>query len=371
MVRVWPTGGGFYTDRTWPNEYRVLFYNFDINGTASKPEFNGLIGKAICDRLVRGWTATVLGLASTTSNKDWNFHLSRLRALAVADRIVAFMQSRSMALTVPTPTAVHTAWTEDLATAFRSSAGIRQTTWNGKDTALRWGVPDDVESRYWRGVIVNVWDHATPPPVVRSMDIVQQPAFPDLGGSILPNALQWLDEASWIESLALADFIPFVDLVLTIIDTMAALPAAWLTGDKLAYQNGEILGYDNAMQDMADAYRDRSLDKKPESEWPPIPRPQPNYATAIPQATVAQEKWREGMKDGCDKAYKQVQQMDLAPKMVRLRGLTGVERRRRLTGKFWLHWLALKYRGNVAVFLIEQWNDYLTSQGHGKWPMTS
>lgn len=370
MVRVYSTGTGLYLPREWKGEFRVLFYNFDINGTEAKPDYNGLIDHTICPLLNDGWTATVLGLASTTYNREWNFHLSRLRALSVADRIVSGMSFRTPNPLAPSRPAIHTGWTVDLQTARRDDAGLRNISWNGKDTALRWGVPDNIESSYWRGAIVDVWDRATPPPVTRLMDIVNQPGLPDLGGSFLPDALQFLDEAAWIEGLALADFIPFADIVIQIIDTLAALPAAWLTGDKLAYQNGEIEGYNEAMQDMADAFGDRTLDGKPESTWPAIPRPQP-HSTVIPQASVSQQKWQDGQRSGCDKAYKQVQDMDRAPKMATLKGRDGTERRRRLTGKLWLHWMKLKYRNDILGFLIKQWNDYLTSNGHTKWPMTS
>jgi hypothetical protein len=369
MVRVYPTGSGRYLAKEWKGEYRVLFYNFDINGTQAKSDYDGLIDHKICEMLNNGCTATVLGLASTTYNREWNFHLSRLRALSVVDRIVGAMRFRESNPLVHRPP-IHTGYTVDLQTALRNDAGIRNITWNGKDTALRWGVADNEESSLWRGAIVDVWDRASPPPVTRLMDVVYQPGLPDLGGSFLPDALQFLDEASWIESLALADFIPFVDIALTVIDTLAALPAAWATGDKLAFQNGEIEGYNEAMQDMADAYGDRALDRRPESTWPPIPRPQP-HTTVVPQASVSLQKWQDGQRSGCDKAYKQVQDMDRAPKMTTLRSLDGTERRRRLTGKLWLHWMKLKYRSNILGFLAGQWNDYLTSNGHGKWPMTS
>src|SRR6185312_5517340 len=161
--------------------------------------------------------------------------------------------------------------------------------------------------------------------------------------------------------------IPFVDIALSVLDTLAALPAAWATGDKLAFQNGEIEGYNEAMQDMADAFGDRALDRQPESTWPAIPRPQ-THATVMPQANGYEQQWAAGQQSGCDKAYKQVQDMDRAPKMTTLKSVDGTERRRRLTGKVWLHWLKLRYRSNILGFLASQWNDYLTSHGHTKWP---
>src|SRR6185437_3684474 len=125
MVRVYPTGTGRYLVKEWKGECRVLFYNFDINGTQAKRDYDGLIDPKICDMLDLGWTATVLGLASTTYNREWNFHLSRMRALSVSDRIADAMSFRPRSPWAHSRPPIHTGWTVDLQTARRDDAGLR------------------------------------------------------------------------------------------------------------------------------------------------------------------------------------------------------------------------------------------------------
>jgi hypothetical protein len=345
--------------------FSVCLYNFDINGSAVKEGHGGVLSYRVCNWLENGCTATVLGLASTTGDRAWNLELSRRRANAVTTRIVQGMAYRTHNPFAPS-SSVRSSAVLDLDTARRLDAGIRTVSWEGKDLALHWGARDSQENPLWRAVWVKVWDRTAPP---TDRDVMVDMKLPELTDFLLPQIGQGLDITSWIISLTLGDMLPVVDMAVSIIDTLAALPVAYASGDQLAYQNGQILGFNNAMQDMANAYLNRALDKADESTWPPIPRPRPHDANWTAQPTAFQDKWHEGEKDGCDKAYAQVQKMDRSPKPVTLTGRNGERIRRRLTGKFYLRWLAAKYGDGAAGFLMSQWNDYLNSQGKTKWPL--
>lgn len=347
------TGPGKYLqviDR--PNLYSVCLYNFDIDGDEVKLAHRQILDNVVFRRFLQhGGSASILGLASTTSNRSWDLDLSRRRA----QNVETYLRSQ---------------WglwgSEDL--LYSGPLHISRVDWRGKDLPRSLGVLDNQENEGWRSVWVRAWDHVAPP---LSKDIVEDMMLapdPGTGGTYLPEAGQALDVISWISALTVAEVIPLLDLAISIIDTLAALPVAWALADRASYINGFIIGYNFAMQDMANAYADRSLENMPESRWPALPRPTPHWINRS-QDTIGQQQAHRGEQEGCDKAYSTIQQMENSPKTSTIDVKGGATRRIRLTGKLFLRILSSKYGDNVGGYFMRRFNEeVLKPKGMKPWP---
>ena len=240
---------------------------------------------------------------------------------------------------------------------------IRKVEWHGKEMALHFG-PDYTENEFWRAVWVRAWDKTLPS---SARDLAFDMTLPQLPGSLVLDLGQALDVTAWVVSLTLGELVPVLDMAVSIIDTLAALPLAWAAGDQAAYVNGFILGYNGAMQDMADAFQDPNLDSRPESTWPEIPHPQPHTAGWSAQPNVSQEKSHQGERDGCNAAYDAIKKLESSPKTVSITA-RGRERKVKLTGKLNLRLMAAKFRDQVATYFMVKWNRYLRDHGKREFP---
>jgi hypothetical protein len=349
------TGPGMYhvvVDR--PNVFSVCLYNFDIDGDAVKDGHRQILFNAVYTRFLReGGSAAILGLASTTSNRNWDLELSRRRAQAVESYLRQTWMSWHFESLV-----------------YSGPLHIAKVDWEGKDLPLRLGYRDSVESPFWRSVWVRAWDHVATPLVKDILEDMTLP--PDLasGGFFLPEAGQALDVLSWTSALTLAEAVPVLDMAISLLDTIAALPVAWSAGDRASYINGYIVGYNFAMKDMADAYANASLDRTAESQWPALIKPTPHWINRS-QDNVGQQEAHRGEQEGCDKAYATIQQMEGSPKTYTFDLKDGSKRRVRMTGRRYLRILRSQYGDNVGAYFMLRFNEeVLKPKGMKPYPTT-
>jgi hypothetical protein len=109
----------------------VLLYNFDVGSAALKPEHVQYLEANARPFLKRGFTSTIIGLASRTGPDGYNMTLSKSRAAKVADALQKLDFSRLL---------------EDI------QIGA------GEDAAALFGAPDKVEADQWRGVLLSIFD---------------------------------------------------------------------------------------------------------------------------------------------------------------------------------------------------------------------
>jgi hypothetical protein len=162
-----------------------------------------------------------------------------------------------------------------------------------------------------------------------------------------------------------------VSPLIGIVTTWMSLPLAWKAADDLARYNGRCQGFWDAMQDMADAFKDNSLDKKPLSDWPPIPYPHPHFgSTPESQLQASEVEWRGGQALGAVQAFQYVDNMERNPQEFPAKaGDKAITVK--LTGKQWLRELRKKKSGGgeVAQFIHDEIDKNLRAQGRPEWPV--
>jgi hypothetical protein len=194
----------------------------------------------------------------------------------------------------------------------------------------------------------------------------------DVGGLAVGAATTILDFMEIFGALeAAGGGAALVSPILNSIATIMALLAAWAAADALARFNGKCQGFWEAMQDMADAFGDGSLDAKPLSEWPAIPVPQPHFGNT-PEAQLRAEElqWRSGQQEGAMQALQVVQQMEANPREFPA-NLGGQPTTVRLSGKQWLRALkkSKSISGEISSFIHAEIDKKLKEQGHPEWPV--
>ncbi len=186
-------------------------------------------------------------------------------------------------------------------------------------------------------------------------------------------------------AVVIADVLGFA---LSLISAILSMPLAWAAGDRLARFNGTVSGFINAMQDMADPFKDDALDSlitisvSPAGDivptqpgnttpavWPAIPKPSP-HISVLDESTIteAERVNREAERDGCQKAYDYIMGLERSPKT-----LTWTQQghtfKTTATGKVMLRLLYKAAKGKgVGGLIREQINAEQRKKGQPEWP---
>src|SRR5208283_3278833 len=155
-------------------------------------------------------------------------------------------------------------------------------------------------------------------------------------------------------------------LILAGISSIIGMPVLWANTDALAEFNGRVQGYADAMQDMAEQYKDDSLDRKPVKQWPAIQRPAAHIFNPVP-SSIAEQFWRQGQRKGCAEAYLDILKMEANPVDVDAT-VNGKPQKIKANGKLVLRALWVSTKGNVGVKMVTQVNDMLKKQGKPPFP---
>ena len=346
-----PTGSGKAEQRSNPPS--LLIYNFDIDGDELKEGHREALTSAVVPILssTSGGSVSIVGLASRTGRVAHNDALSGRRARRTLD----FLRH-----------------------AVPRGFPARQVTGFGERKAAQEGVPDGTEDERFRSVVIFTARGPLPPPNVPPV-IDVTPEFPELPAPAdgpLDTLGKILDVVGFGSSLlelvaagALVAFAEILGLVTGIGTALLALPAAWLSGDRLARFNGACQGIWNAMQDMANAFSSSSLDSIPESQWPPVPRPRPHLPAVNEGSLMERERqWRQGEREGCQQAYDHIMRLERSP-LVRTQSIQGRQRTIRLSGRMLLRVMSHVYGWRVADAVRAETDRRLRSRGRGPWPL--
>jgi hypothetical protein len=162
--------------------------------------------------------------------------------------------------------------------------------------------------------------------------------MPNPNNPILDWAGKALDTLSFLGSItelilgfAIADIL---GSIVGAISNLLSLPAGWDAADRKAKFNGFCNGFWNAMQDMADAFKNDALDslfkvtvtpaddKVPVQpgntapvSWPQIPKPAPHMSVLNEDnITESERQNRAGEREGCQKAYDTIMELEARPR---------------------------------------------------------
>ena len=277
MVR--PTGPGKYRyKQNGQDDWTVLLYNYDIEGTKLKNEHKSFLTANIVPLLKAGCGVSILGQASTTGTATLDVGISKARVEDLLNNLRQWVVA-------PFP--------------------LGRLEGKGKSMALAITGRDNVEDEAWRGVWLRVWDKQYPPPDLGGGNINPniQAGGPGIGkisdsldiiGGVVTIADLGIDVAatySTIGALSAASTATGIGgLILASLSAIIGMPAIWATTDATAELNGRIQGYADAMQDMAEQYQDNSLDRKPVKQWPAIQQPTPRRWPRLSRPFFARNK---------------------------------------------------------------------------------
>jgi len=139
------------------------------------------------------------------------------------------------------------------------------------------------------------------------------------------------------------------------------MPALWASTDAKAEFNGTVQGYADAMQDMAEAFKDDGLDRKPLREWPAIPEPQPHISGNLPTMT-SQEFWEKGQRKGCRKAYLDILKLEANPIVIDSQ-VKGKPIKVKINGKVSLRGAWVSTKGEAGVKVVDFVREDLRKKG--------
>jgi hypothetical protein len=348
------TGRGKYDyKKNGPNDWTVNLYNFDVEGDQLKHDHTNFLDASIVPLLKAGGGVTIMGIADATGDLAYNQALSERRA----NVLLAFLR--------------------------REAGGafpVSRTVGRGKSFAVRIGGRDHFENEYYRAVALRVWEKATPPPPppytptfdldrmpdATAGDIFNPASVVEGVGSTILSLIDIFTEVYWI-GIAATFYAPAVDIAFTVLSMFFTFKRT----RELARVNGWCSGFAQAMADMAYAYRDPNLDITKSSTWPTLPKPTPHleYNVADSQLEGFNQQQRLGLREGCDKAYDTIRQLDLHPRPATAT-YNGKIVNYMMTGKIMLGGLYRARKGAVFAATMEQINRKLRERGKGEWPIT-
>jgi hypothetical protein len=285
------TGPGKGQQLLFPD--RLLLFNFNIDGHELKPEHQSFLQTTVVPTLQSGGSISIVGLASRSGRFMHNQHLSVHRAESVR----TFLQR-----TVP------------------NGFAVREFKGFGERKAKFDHLPDGSENERYRSVVLFLSSGPLPPvPQLNdsSMREVPVPKNRDTEGPLdtIGKILDVTGGVGSIVNLALdALLIDVIGVFISGIAAILGLPAVWLESNNFAKQNGQKLGFSKCMQEMADAFANEDLRSAPESTWPRVPHPVPQFSGSDQDVTVADRSAREGMRNGYEAAWKVITRMDQAPR---------------------------------------------------------
>lgn len=349
------TGPGKYTyKQNGENDWTVLLFNYDVEGKILKKEHKDFLISTIVPLLKAGCGVSILGQASTTGAAAFDAGLSQAR---VEDLL------------------------KNLRTWVGTSFPLGRLEGRGKSMALAITGRDNTEDEAWRAVWLRVWDKKHPPPDLGGGNINPNltPDTPGIGTfssaldviggvvSILDLGLDVAATYSSIAGLAIAGTATTIGgLVLAGISSIVGMPALWAATDALAEFNGRVQGYADAMQDMAEQYKDDSLDHKPVKQWPALQQPSAHIFNPVP-GSVSEQFWRQGQRKGCTEAYMDILKMEANPVEVTATA-NGKQQKIKANGKMVLRGLWVSTKGDVGVKMVVQVNEMLKKQGKPPFP---
>jgi hypothetical protein len=186
-------------------------------------------------------------------------------------------------------------------------------------------------------------------------------------------------------AVAILDIIGFA---LSLLSAILSMPLAWAAADRLARFNGAVSGFMNAMQDMADPFKNDALDSlititvSPAGDivpiqpgntapvvWPAIPTPSP-HITPLDENTITESERvnRAGEREGCQKAYNHIMGLERSPKLLTWTQ-SGHTFKTTATGKVMLRLMYKAAKGKgVAGLIREQINAEQKKRGQPEWP---
>ena len=189
-------------------------------------------------------------------------------------------------------------------------------------------------------------------------------------------------------SLLAVMILDIIGFALSFLSAILALPLAWAAADRLARFNGACSGFWNAMQDMADPFKDDALDSlititvSPAGDivpvqpgnttpvvWPPIPTPSPHISVLDENKITESERVnRAAEREGCQKAYDYIMGLERSPKLITWTQ-KGHNFKTTATGKVMLRLLYKAAKGKgVAGLIREQINAEQRKRGQSEWP---
>jgi hypothetical protein len=248
----------------------------------------------------------------------------------------------------------------------------------GKSVALALSGKNNNEDPVWRTVWIRAWTKDSPPPDIGQpirpgVVLPGDPGLPvdpalsqindaiNLAGGVLSIIDLGIDIAATYSAaagLAAASTATGVGgLFLTALGGIIGMPALWASVDKLAEYNGQVQGYADAMQDMAEGYKDDSLERKPVRDWPKIVQPQPHVSGNTPTST-SQGYWIQGQRKGCTQAYLDILKVEANPVQMDAT-IKGQTRKVKINGKFMLRGAWVSTKGEVSVAVIKKLNEKL------------
>jgi len=344
-----PTGRGSYAiNRNGDGDITVQLSNFDIDGFEVKEDHKQILRATVLEILKNGGSVAILGHASTTGDASHDEVLSADRS----GKVLKFLRAEG-----------------------GNTFFVNKIDYRGKATALALTGKDNTEDANWRTVWVRVWAKTNPPPDIGTqlikpgVPLPQDPGistFSDRLG-LASGVLSLVDLGVDIAGLALAGTITGVaGLAMTVIGGLIALPALWATVDALAESNGKMQGYADAMQDMAAAFSDDALDRKPVKDWPEIPNPAPHIFTKTDLTT--ERFWHQGQRWGCAQARIDVLSMQANPVEMDAPLKKGGTRKMKINGKVMLRAAWVSTKGEVGGAVMKIFNERLQKDGKKPFP---
>jgi hypothetical protein len=256
---------------------KAWLYNFEIGGSTLKKEHTDLLDSSVGPIIEDGGSIALMGLASSTGTAARDFQLGSKRLHAVLEYLQRHFGHKFLV-------AKHISAGKTMALAF-------------KDANLTGGTKDNQESELWRAVVINAWNRSMPlPPPAAVDDPFNNPDWSKIVGQVLDTSagiLGIIDVAADIAEVVGASAAAIADLIVGPIAALASLPLTWGSADFYAENNGKIQGKADAIQDMADQFKDASFDTKRLADWPVIQVPQ-IHSSLNPQPSVGEIFWRQG-----------------------------------------------------------------------------
>ena len=298
------------------NPPRLLLYNFDVDASQLKFDHQRALQDSVIPTLRNGGSVSIVGLASRSGSFSHNDRLSLQRAEGVR----TFLQK-----SIP------------------SGFSVREFKAFGERTAQREHQRDGSEDERYRSVVLFLSSGPQPPVPKMDGSSLQEIPIPQFVGTegVLDTVGKVLDVVSGLGSILNlvldAVLIDVAGLAIAVLSSIIGMPAVWLESNKFAYQNGQKLGISKAMQQMADAFGADNLRSKPESGWPSVPHPTPNFAGPDNGVTLAERSAREGQRKGYEAAWTLIMKMEKEPRTFPL-NLKGKTIRIKLSGRRFL-WL--------------------------------
>lgn len=282
MARHRSTGRGEGVQRANPPS--VLLFNFDIDSPVLKLEHREMLRSWVVPYLNRGYSISIVGLASRTGTTAHNQHLSQTRA----DNTLAVLQSEK-----------------------RDGFNARSTIGFGELKAAAEGERDNTEDSRFRSVLI-LWEPGPKPPapppkidlaLLVPKDFAREKFSLDAGQiNDLVSGLVGMIENMGPELSDAAELVfGTLDVGTAALGVVLGMRSLWKGVRDQNEANGLRQGYWEGVQDMASQYSSPGLAKKPPNQWAAIVEPRPRSIGN--SGSLNEREWMEGKEKGCRIAF--------------------------------------------------------------------